>query len=206
MTLFRVCNFVYSTATRMNYVRCDTDQLLTDLILGSLATNFPRATRVLVSRTDRTTKAGPSPSEVKNREGQVMQPQRGLLGPSRLQNATPDQQKMAATTQLGGSSTPDELMLTTPSMLKNSIDTCGQSVGQNYHQKTQANLLAEREKSSQEPSSQISSHNLLVVESFKKEELNSVVDPQLTSQSKNHFLQYLTTELCACLVISLLCR
>ncbi|RCV41285.1 hypothetical protein SEVIR_9G122700v4 [Setaria viridis] len=149
---------------------------------GSLQTSFPRATRVLVSRAERTNKAGPSTSEVKNREGKVMQSQRGLLGPSRLQNATPDQQKISGTAKLGYS-TPDELMLTTPSVLKNSTDTCGQSVDQNYHQKTQANLLADREKSSLEASSQIASRNSLVAESFKKEQFNSVVDPQLTSQT-----------------------
>jgi len=111
-----------------------------------------------------------------------MQPRRGLLGSSRLQNATPDQQKNASTAKLG-SSAPDELMLTTPSMLKNITDTCGQSVGQNYQQKNEANLVVDMEKSSSETSSQIPSRNALVVESFKKEQFYSVGDPQLTSQT-----------------------
>ncbi|PAN45473.1 hypothetical protein PAHAL_9G122000 [Panicum hallii] len=149
--------------------------------LGSMQSNVPRATRVLVSTAERTNRAGPSPSEAKNREGKVMQTQRGLLGPSRLQNATPDQQKNDSSAKLG-SSTPDELMVTTPSMLKNITDTCGQSVGQNYQQKTEANLLVDMEKSSLETSSQIASRNAFVAESFKKEQFYSVGDPQLTSQ------------------------
>jgi serine/threonine-protein kinase TTK/MPS1 len=140
-----------------------------------------------VSTAERTNRAGPSPSEAKNREGKVMQTQRGLLGPSRLQNATPDQQKNDSSAKLG-SSTPDELMVTTPSMLKNITDTCGQSVGQNYQQKTEANLLVDMEKSSLETSSQIASRNAFVAESFKKEQFYSVGDPQLTSQSTNSFL------------------
>ncbi|CAL4926881.1 unnamed protein product [Urochloa decumbens] len=147
--------------------------------VGSMQSNIPRATRVLVSRAERTNKAGPSPSEVKNHEGKVMQPQKGLLGHSRLQNATPNQQKIAGTAKLE-SSTPDELMMTTPSMLKNITDTCGQSVGQTYQQKTEANLLVNREKSSLEPSSQIVSRNALVAESFKKEHVYG--DVQCTSQ------------------------
>ncbi|CAN6292194.1 unnamed protein product [Urochloa humidicola] len=149
---------------------------------GSMQSNFPRATRVLVSRAERTNKGGPRPSEAKNREGKVMQPQRGLLGHSRLQNATPDQQKVAGAAKLE-SSTQDELMMTTPSMLKNITDTCGQSVGQIYQQKTEPNLLVSREKSSLEPSSQIASHNALVAESFKKEHFYG--DMQCTSQSDN---------------------
>ncbi|OEL14494.1 Serine/threonine-protein kinase mph1 [Dichanthelium oligosanthes] len=152
--------------------------------LGSVHSYVPRATRVLVSRAQRTNKAGPSSSEAKNSEGKVMQPQRGLLGPSMLQNATPDQQKITGTAKLG-SSTPDELMLTTPSMLKNITDTCGQSVGQHYQQKTEANPLVDREKSCLEASSQIASRNALVMESYKKEQIYSVGDPQLTSQSDN---------------------
>ncbi|KAG2546547.1 serine/threonine-protein kinase MPS1-like isoform X5 [Panicum virgatum] len=152
--------------------------------LGLMQSNVPRATRVLVSRAEGANRAGPSPSEVKNHEGKVMQPRRGLLGSSRLQNATPDQQKNASTAKLG-SSAPDELMLTTPSMLKNITDTCGQSVGQNYQQKNEANLVVDMEKSSLETSSQIPSRNALVVESFKKEQFYSVGDPQLTSQSDN---------------------
>jgi len=171
----------------MNYFRCYIDQLLHDLTSGLMQSNVPRATRVLVSRAEGANRAGPSPSEVKNHEGKVMQPRRGLLGSSRLQNATPDQQKNASTAKLG-SSAPDELMLTTPSMLKNITDTCGQSVGQNYQQKNEANLVVDMEKSSSETSSQIPSRNALVVESFKKEQFYSVGDPQLTSQSKNPFL------------------
>ncbi|KAG2546546.1 serine/threonine-protein kinase MPS1-like isoform X4 [Panicum virgatum] len=152
--------------------------------LGLMQSNVPRATRVLVSRAEGANRAGPSPSEVKNHEGKVMQPRRGLLGSSRLQNATPDQQKNASTAKLG-SSAPDELMLTTPSMLKNITDTCGQSVGQNYQQKNEANLVVDMEKSSLETSSQIPSRNALVVESFKKEQFYSVGDPQLTSQRES---------------------
>ena len=191
----------------MNYFRCYIDQLLHDLTSGLMQSNVPRATRVLVSRAEGANRAGPSPSEVKNHEGKVMQPRRGLLGSSRLQNATPDQQKNASTAKLG-SSAPDELMLTTPSMLKNITDTCERSVGQNYQQKTDANLLVDTEKSSLETSSQIPSRNALVVESFKKEQFYSAGDPQLTSQSKNPFLSliFVLQKLCACLVISLHCR
>lgn len=170
----------------MNYAICDVDERITDVTPGSVPTNVPRATRVLVSRADQTNKAGPSPSETKNREGKVMQPQRGLLGRSRLQSATPDQQKIASAKL--ESSSPDEFMLTTPSMLQSVTDTRGRSDSQNYQQKNEANLLVDREKSSLEASSQIASRNASVAESFKKEQLYSIADPQLTSQSKNPFL------------------
>nr|CAB3493543.1 unnamed protein product [Digitaria exilis] len=91
--------------------------------------NVPRATRVLVSRADNTNKAGPSPSETKNSEGKVMQPQRSLLGPSRPQNATPDEQKNAGTSKLG-SSTTDELKHIT-------FYTGGQIDDQNYQHKNE---------------------------------------------------------------------
>lgn len=172
------------------------DQRITDLTPGSVPANIPRARRVLVSRTDRTNQAGPSPSETKNREGTVMRPQRVLLGPSRLQNATPDQQKIAGTAKLG-SSTPDEL--TTPSMLQGVTDTRGQSDGQNYQQKNEAGLLVDRVKSSLEASSQIASRNALVAESFKKEQLYSIADPQLTSQSKNPFLSLIFCSQVVCI-------
>ncbi|CAN6303779.1 unnamed protein product [Urochloa humidicola] len=147
--------------------------------VGLLQPNFPRATRVLVSRAERTNKAGPSPSEAKNREAKVMQPQRGLLGHSRLQNAISDQQKIAGTAKLE-SSTPDELMMATPSVLKSITDTCVQSVGQTHQQKTESNLLVNGEKSSLEPS-QIASCNALVAESLKKEHFYG--DTQCTSQT-----------------------
>ncbi|KAF8733768.1 hypothetical protein HU200_014615 [Digitaria exilis] len=212
--------FVYCVGIQMNYVICDVDQRITDLT--PVLSNVPRATRVLVSRADNTNKAGPSPSETKNSEGKVMQPQRipstipratrvlvsrayrtnqacpspsetknregkvmqqpqrGLLGHSRPQNAMPDQQNIAGNTKLG---CPDELMLTTPSMLQSVTDTGGQIDDQNYQHKNEVSLLADRVKSSLEASSQIASRNALVAEGFKKEQLYSIADPQLTSQT-----------------------
>ncbi|XP_062214846.1 serine/threonine-protein kinase MPS1-like isoform X2 [Phragmites australis] len=152
---------------------------------GSMQSNVPRATRVLVSRGEGANKAGASPSVSQNSEGKVMQPQRGLLGPSRLQNVVSDQKKVASAVTLGPSC-PDELMLTTPSTLGNITDTHNQSVGQKYQQKSEVNLLADRGKSSLEvSSSRMASRDALVGESFKKEPFYSVGDPQSTSRSEN---------------------
>ncbi|KAJ1293977.1 hypothetical protein BS78_01G110900 [Paspalum vaginatum] len=146
--------------------------------------NRPRATRVLVSRGEQANKPGANTSVEKNCGGKAMQIQRGLLGPSRLQNATPDQQKVSSNAKLG-SSTQHEL-LTTPSMLENITDTRGQSIDRNCQQKSEANLLVDREKSSLEASSsQVASHNALVGGSFKKEQFYSVAEPQITPQSDN---------------------
>jgi len=147
-----------------------------------MQSKLPRATRVLVSGGERATKVGACPSVAKDPERKVTQPQRGLLGSSRLPNATPDQ----STPKLG-SSTPDELMLTaSSSMLKSTNDTHAQSVGQKNNE---ANLLIDREKSALEAlSSQITSCSALMGESFKKGQLDLVGNPQLTSQSKKPFL------------------
>lgn len=147
-----------------------------------MQSKLPRATRVLVSGGERANKIGANPSVSKDQERIVTQPQRGMLGPSMLPNVTPDQQKVDSTSKLG-SSAPDELMLTAPSMLKSTTDTCAQRVGQ---QKNKANLLMDTEKSAFDAlSSQITSCNALMGESFKKGQLDSVVNPQLTSQSDN---------------------
>ncbi|WVZ60212.1 hypothetical protein U9M48_010263 [Paspalum notatum var. saurae] len=152
--------------------------------LGTAQSNLRRATRVLVSRGEQPSKAGANSSVDKNCGGKAMPLQRGLLEPSRLQNATPDQQKVASNAKLG-SSAQDE-MLITPSMLKNITDTRGQSIDQNYQQKSEVNLLVDRERSSLEASSsQIASRNALVGGSFKKGQFYSVADPQTTSQSDN---------------------
>lgn len=138
-----------------------------------------------MSRVEQPKKAGVNPSVEKNSGGRAMLPQRGLLGPSRLHNATSDQQNVASTAKLG-SSTPDEI-LTTPSMLNNFTDTRGQSINPNNQQKSEANLLVDREKSSLEASSssQIASRNALLGGSFKKEHFYSVADPHITSQRDN---------------------
>ncbi|KAJ1293973.1 hypothetical protein BS78_01G110900 [Paspalum vaginatum] len=152
--------------------------------LGTVHSNRPRATRVLVSRGEQANKPGANTSVEKNCGGKAMQIQRGLLGPSRLQNATPDQQKVSSNAKLG-SSTQHEL-LTTPSMLENITDTRGQSIDRNCQQKSEANLLVDREKSSLEASSsQVASHNALVGGSFKKEQFYSVAEPQITPQREN---------------------
>uniref|UniRef100_A0A804M2K2 Protein kinase domain-containing protein n=1 Tax=Zea mays TaxID=4577 RepID=A0A804M2K2_MAIZE len=149
---------------------------------GPMQSKLPRATRVLVSGGERANKIGANPSVSKDQERIVTQPQRGMLGPSMLPNVTPDQQKVDSTSKLG-SSAPDELMLTAPSMLKSTTDTCAQRVGQ---QKNKANLLMDTEKSAFDAlSSQITSCNALMGESFKKGQLDSVVNPQLTSQRDN---------------------
>lgn len=159
-----------------------------------MQSKLPRATRVLVSKVERANKAVASPSVAKDRDGKAIQPQRGLLGPPRLQNVTPDQQ-VDSTSKLG-SSTPDELMLTGPSMLKSTTDTGAPSIAENYQQKIEARLLTDREKSSVEASSsQITSCNALMEESLKKVQFYPVANPQLTSQSKNpFFLLYFTAK------------
>jgi serine/threonine-protein kinase TTK/MPS1 len=166
----------------MNYVRYDMDQLLTDLAPGPMQSKLPRATRVLVSGGECGNKVGASASVAKHPEQKVTQTQRGLLVPSRLPNATPDQ----STPKLG-SSTPDELMLTSSSsVLKGTIDTHAQSVGQKNNE---ANLLIDTEKSALEAlPSQTTSCNALIGESFKKGQLDLDGNPQLTSQSKKPFL------------------
>jgi serine/threonine-protein kinase TTK/MPS1 len=71
-------------------------------------------------------------------------------------------------------------------MLKSTIDTHAQSVGQKNNE---ANLLIDTEKSTLEAlSSQITSCNALMGESFKKGQLDLDGNPQLTSQSKKPFL------------------
>ncbi|KAL6637691.1 hypothetical protein ACP70R_025263 [Stipagrostis hirtigluma subsp. patula] len=138
--------------------------------LGSMQSHIPRATRVLLSKGEGAHKAGASPSVLQNSEGKVMQPQRGLLGPSRLQNTVSDRKKAAGTPRLG-SSTPDETVLATPSILGNVTDTRDQNVSHNHHQMCDANQMA--------------SQDALAGEAFKKEQDFSVADPQLTSQSDN---------------------
>ncbi|KAL6909427.1 hypothetical protein ACP4OV_001708 [Aristida adscensionis] len=130
---------------------------------GSMQSNVPRATRVLVSRGEGANKPGASPSVSQSSEGKVMQPQRGLLGPSRLQNAAPDHKKVARTSGLC-SSTQDDCTLATPSTLGNITDTCDRNVGQNHH------LMCDAD--------QMLSRNSLVGEAFKKEQFFSVGGPQ----------------------------
>ncbi|OQU91127.1 hypothetical protein SORBI_3001G122100 [Sorghum bicolor] len=144
---------------------------------GPMQSKLPRATRVLVSGGECGNKVGASASVAKHPEQKVTQTQRGLLVPSRLPNATPDQ----STPKLG-SSTPDELMLTSSSsVLKGTIDTHAQSVGQKNNE---ANLLIDTEKSALEAlPSQTTSCNALIGESFKKGQLDLDGNPQLTSQS-----------------------
>lgn len=151
-----------------------------------MQSKLPRASRVLVSRGECANKVGANPSVAKDHQGSVRQPQRGLLGSSRLPNAKPDQQKVDSTSKLG-SSAPDELILTaSSSMLKSTTDTRAQSGGQ---LKNEANLLIDMEKSALEAlSSQITSCNALIGEGFKKGQLDAVANPQLTSQSKKSFL------------------
>ncbi|OQU91129.1 hypothetical protein SORBI_3001G122100 [Sorghum bicolor] len=146
---------------------------------GPMQSKLPRATRVLVSGGECGNKVGASASVAKHPEQKVTQTQRGLLVPSRLPNATPDQ----STPKLG-SSTPDELMLTSSSsVLKGTIDTHAQSVGQKNNE---ANLLIDTEKSALEAlPSQTTSCNALIGESFKKGQLDLDGNPQLTSQSDN---------------------
>ncbi|KAG0547979.1 hypothetical protein BDA96_01G127600 [Sorghum bicolor] len=146
---------------------------------GPMQSKLPRATRVLVSGGECGNKVGASASVAKHPEQKVTQTQRGLLVPSRLPNATPDQ----STPKLG-SSTPDELMLTSSSsVLKGTIDTHAQSVGQKNNE---ANLLIDTEKSALEAlPSQTTSCNALIGESFKKGQLDLDGNPQLTSQRDN---------------------
>lgn len=172
---------VYCIDIQMNYARYDIDQLLTEFAPGPMQSKLPRARRVLVSGGE-AARVGASPSVAKDSERNVTQPQRGLLGSSRLPNAMPGQQKVDSTSKLG-SSAPEELMLTSSSMLKSTTDTRAHSVGQ---QKDEANLLIDTEKLGF--SSQITSCNALMGESFKKGQLDSVANPLLTSQSKKPFL------------------
>jgi len=133
--------------------------ILTHLAPGSMQPNVPRATRVLLSRGEGANKPGASPSVSHSSEGKVMQPQRGLLGPSRLHNAVPDHKKVARTSRLGFS-TPDECTLATPSTLGNITDVCDRNVGQNHHRMCEADQMAARDS--------------LVGEAFKKAQFFSV--------------------------------
>uniref|UniRef100_A0A0E0D5D0 Protein kinase domain-containing protein n=1 Tax=Oryza meridionalis TaxID=40149 RepID=A0A0E0D5D0_9ORYZ len=144
---------------------------------GSMQSNQPRATRVLVSRGEGSTKAVANPSVAQNPEGKVMQQRRGPLGASRLRNAAPDQNKAVVSSQ-------DELLLTTPLTLGTITDTHDQNGGQNHQPKSDTDLLVDRKKSSMEvSSSQMASANAFVGEDFKKDLFYLTSDPQLTSQT-----------------------
>lgn len=168
-----------------------------------MQSNQPRATRVLVSRGEGSTKAVANPSVAQNPEGKVVQQRRGPLGASRLRNAAPDQNKAVVSSQ-------DELLLTTPLTLGTITDTHDQNGGQNHQPKSDTDLLVDRKKSSMEvSSSQMACANALVGEDFKKDLFYLTSDPQLTSQSKiPPFLAPLkfNSNLNPCLVISLRCR
>jgi serine/threonine-protein kinase TTK/MPS1 len=165
------------------YVRFGIDVILTDLAPGSVQSNHQRATRVLVPRGERAKKGGTSPSAQQNPEGKVMQSQRGLWGPSRLQNVTPGHQKVASSVKLGPA-TPDQLVLATPLMLENLTHSCDQSGGQMYQKKSEILLLDKGLKPSLEvSSSRLASQDALLGESFKKEHFYSA-GSQLSSQSK----------------------
>ncbi|KAF0910182.1 hypothetical protein E2562_001393 [Oryza meyeriana var. granulata] len=152
--------------------------------IGSMQSNQPRATRVLVSRGEGPTKGGANPSAAQNPEGKVIQQRRGLLGASRLRNAAPDQSKAVADGLVASSQ--DELLLTMPSTMGTITDTRDQNGGQNCQQKSDTDLLVDRKKSLMEvSSSQMASANALVGEDFKKDLFYLASDPQLTSQRDN---------------------
>uniref|UniRef100_J3LRZ9 Protein kinase domain-containing protein n=1 Tax=Oryza brachyantha TaxID=4533 RepID=J3LRZ9_ORYBR len=150
--------------------------------VGSMQSNQPRATRVLVSRAEVPSKAGANPPAAQNPEGKIMQQRRGLLGASRLRNAAPDQIKAVSDGLVASSQ--DELLLTMPSTLGTITDTRDQNGG--HQQKSDADLLVDRKRSSMEvSSSQMASTNALVGEDLKKNLFYLASDSQLTSQRDN---------------------
>ncbi|KAG8097904.1 hypothetical protein GUJ93_ZPchr0013g35893 [Zizania palustris] len=73
-----------------------------------------------------------------------------------------------------------------PSTLETITDTRDQNGGQNYEQKSEIDLLVDRNKSSMEvSSSQMVSPNELLGGDFRKDQFYLVGDPQLTSQRDN---------------------
>lgn len=128
-----------------------------------------------------------------------MQNQRGALRASRLQNVARDQKKVNTTAGLLASNQNE--LLATPSMLSTVTDTHNQNGSQNDQQKSEINLLVDRNKSSLEAS---------VGADFKKDQFYSVGDTHLTSQGKTPFCVLVTLKLNAdlslFLVFSLRCR
>ncbi|KAM0893620.1 hypothetical protein ACQ4PT_024982 [Festuca glaucescens] len=152
--------------------------------LGSTQFKPPRATRVLLSGGEGSTRAGPSPSVTHNSEGKAMQKPRGAPRASRLQNVVPDQKNVNTTAVLPASNQNE--LLTTPSTLSTVTDTHNQNSSQNDQQKGGIDLLVDRNKSSLNvSSSQMTSRNASVGVGFKKEQFYSVGDALLTSQSDN---------------------
>ncbi|KAM3310677.1 hypothetical protein ACQJBY_031386 [Aegilops geniculata] len=144
-----------------------------------------RATRILLPRGEGPAKTGTSPSVRQSSEGMAMQKQRGMLAASRLQKVSPDQKDVNAGAGVLASNQND--MLTTPSMLSTITDTHNQNAGQNDQQKNEMDLFVDRNKSSLDVSSQMTSRNASVAVGFKKGQFYSVGDSHLTSQAGDNY-------------------